>query len=120
MENKITIDGVEYVRANNQIAVNTEGLVYAVIRTYSAGCFAGYVKERKGKEATILNARRLWYWSGASTLSELAMKGVTNPDSCKFPCEVQELQLTEVIEVILATERAKKSIMSVPEWKQHD
>lgn len=47
---------------------------YSIIRTYSAGVFAGYIKTRKGKEAVITNARRLWYWSGAASLSELSLK----------------------------------------------
>ena len=91
---------------------------YWIIRTYSAGCFAGYIKNRKGKEGTVLKARRLWYWSGASSLSQLAMEGVKNPDNCKFPCEVDEIILTEIIEVIKATKEAKKSIDNVKIWKQ--
>ena len=58
---------------------------YSIIRTYSAGVFAGYIKSRKGKEAVITNARRIWYWSGAASLSELSLKGVKNPSQCKFP-----------------------------------
>jgi hypothetical protein len=113
----IKINDTEYVPKDEQkMAVNTEGLVYAIIRTYSAGCFAGYIKERNGKEGTILNARRLWYWSGAASLSELATEGVKKPNECKFPCEVLELILTEIIEVIHATEKAKKSIDNVKIW----
>ena len=116
---KTIINGVEYVpKSENQEAEKLDGMVYSIIRTYSAGCFAGYVKERNGKEGIILKARRLYYWSGASTLSQLAMEGVKNPGDCKFPCEVNELQLTEIIEVIPATEEAKKSINEVSIWKQ--
>jgi len=120
MEQKtIKIDGVEYVRKDDkQMAQSTDELTYAIIRTYSAGCFAGYIKKRVGKEGTILNARRLWYWSGASSLSQLAMEGVKEPSNCKFPCEVKELILTEIIEVIPATKEAQESINSVPIWKQ--
>jgi len=118
--NTIKIDNVEYVRKGEEkvMADKLDGLTYAIIRTYSAGCFAGYVKERNGKEGTILKARRLWYWSGAASLSQLAMEGVKEPDECKFPCEVEELQLTEIIEVIPATYDAKKSINEVKIWKQ--
>ena len=115
----IIVDGVEYVeKGKHQKAEDLNGMTYAIIRTYSAGCFAGYVKERDGKEGVIVNARRLYYWSGASTLSQLAMEGVKNPEDCKFPCEVPELQLTEIIEVIPATEEAKKSINKVKVWEQ--
>lgn len=92
---------------------------YCIVRTYSAGVFAGILKSRYGKEATLTDSRRIWYWDGASSLSELAMKGTTKPQKCKFPCPVDEVLLTEVIEIIPCTELAEMSIREVPEWKQH-
>ena len=50
-------------------------LKYVIVRTYSAGVFAGNLKSRDGKEVTLTNARRLWYWSGAASLSQLAVAG---------------------------------------------
>ena len=115
----ITINGEEYIRkstANAMKLCDNEGLPYCIVRTYSAGVFAGYLKDRNGKDGTIINARRLWYWDGAASLSELAMKGVSKPKNCKFPCEVPTVFVTEIIEVIPATEAARKSIAEVPEW----
>lgn len=89
-----------------------------VVRTYSAGVFFGLLAERDGKEAIVRNARRLWYWDGASSLSQLANEGVKKPQNCKFPAPVSEVLLTEVIEIIPATEAAIESIAAVPEWKQ--
>jgi len=91
---------------------------YCIVRTYSAGVFAGSVKSRKGKEVVLKNARRIWYWKGAASLSQLATDGTSEPSSCKFPCPVAEVLLTEVIEIIPITLAAKKSIEMVPEWKQ--
>jgi len=90
---------------------------YVIVRTYSAGVFAGYLEKREGKEVTLSSARRLWYWEGAASLSQLAMEGVKRPNSCKFPCEVDEVLLTEAIEIINATEEAKKSIAGVKVWE---
>ncbi len=89
---------------------------YVIVRTYSAGAWAGWLQTRKGKEVTLTKARRLWYWAGAASLSELAMHGVSKPLECKFPCEVDEVSLTEAIEVIPATPEAIKSISEVPVW----
>lgn len=121
------INGEEWVKKptvsqglEHEMSVNLDGLPYCIVRTYSAGVFAGYVHERVGKEVTLLEARRLWYWDGAASLSELAMHGVAKPENCKFPCTVTEVQLTEVIEVIPATVKARESIESVPEWKMRD
>lgn len=89
---------------------------YVIVRTYSAGVFAGNIKSRDGKEVILTEARRLWYWKGAASLSQLATEGVKCPKECKFPCEVAEITLTEAIEIITATEAAKASIASVPVW----
>jgi hypothetical protein len=115
----IKIDNVEYVRKDEYTpAQSLDGLKYVVVRTYSAGCFAGYLKEMNGKELTLLNARRLWYWDGAASLSQLAEEGVSKPNNCKFPQEMTELKLTEAIEVINASEKARLSIASVKVWKE--
>jgi hypothetical protein len=92
---------------------------YCMVRTYSAGVFAGTVKSRNGREVLLADARRIWYWSGAATLSELATKGTSNPDQCKFPAPVPEVLLTEVIEIIPISEVAAISIAEVPEWTMH-
>lgn len=89
---------------------------YCMVRTYSAGVFAGTIKSREGKEVVLTNARRIWYWDGAASLSELATKGTSKPQNCKFPCAVDEVLLTEVIEIIPITEIAAKNIAEVPEW----
>jgi len=87
-----------------------------VVRTYSAGVFIGLVKSRDGKEVILENARRLWYWDGAASLSQLANEGVSKPNNCKFPAPVPEILLTEAIEIIPATEAAVESIAAVKEW----
>ena len=115
----IVIDGVEYT-PKNQNAEKLDGMDYVCIRSYSSGCHCGYLKEQSedGRKVTLLNARRLWYWSGASSLSQLAMEGVKNPNDCKFPCEVNKIQVMEVCEIIQMTEKARNSIRGVLEWKQ--
>jgi len=89
-----------------------------IVRTYSAGVFLGTVKERSGKEVLLTNARRIWYWEGAASLSQLANEGTSKPGNCKFPAPVSEILLTEAIELIPATEAAIASIASVKEWKK--
>lgn len=90
---------------------------YVIVRTYSAGVFAGYLKSRKGKEVVLNNARRLWYWTGAASLSQLAVDGTKSPDTCKFPIQVSEVTLIEAIEILAVTEIARKSIEAVKVWQ---
>jgi hypothetical protein len=115
MKNEIEINGETYIKKE---ALNS--LIYVIVRTYSAGCFAGYLDSygQSGTEINLINARRLWYWDGASSLSQLAMEGVSRPENCKFPCEVEKIKLMGVIEVINATEKARKCIAEVPIWHQ--
>lgn len=110
MSESIEINGVKYFKRDNQ------GMKYVIVRTYSAGVFAGFLKSRDGREVVLLDARRLWSWEGAASLSELAMKGTSNPDECKFPCTVDRVELLEVIEILDCSEKAKKSIDGVKEW----
>jgi len=92
---------------------------FVLVRTYSAGVFAGFLAKRKGKEAELENARRIWYWDGAASLSQLAVDGTSKPENCKFPVAVPGVTvLTEVIEVIPVTAKAKKSIDAVPVWSK--
>jgi len=89
---------------------------YVIVRTYSAGVFAGELESRNGREVVLRNARRIWRWAGAASLSQLAMEGTSNPGECMFPCEVDRVELLEAIEILDVTEKARKSIADVPVW----
>lgn len=91
---------------------------YVIVRTYSAGVFAGELESRNGQEVILNNARRIWYWSGAASLSQLAMEGTSKPKECKFPCEVSQVILLQAIEILNVTDKAKESIKGVPVWNQ--
>lgn len=90
---------------------------YYIIRADRAGVFAGNIKERNGSEVTLTNARRLWYWAGAATLSQMAMEGVKRSEECKFTMPVDEITILGVIEIIPCSSAAEKSIKEVEEWK---
>lgn len=91
---------------------------YCMVRTNSAGVFAGIVKSRDGEEVVLTDARRIWYWKGAASLSQLATDGTSQPKQCKFPCPVAEVLLLGVIEVIPITDKARDSIAKVPVWQE--
>ena len=91
---------------------------YVIVRTYSAGVFAGELESRKGQEVVLRNARRIWYWSGAASLSQLATDGTKDPSNCKFPCTVDRVELLQAIEILDVTEAAKKSIQGVAIWQK--
>ena len=117
----ISVNGVEYIPKSqivNKMEPTLEGKKYVIVRTQSAGVFAGYLDSRTGQEVVLLKARRLWYWDGAASLSQLAIDGVSKPKSCKFPEEVSKVELLQAIEILDVTDGAKKSIAGVPIWKK--
>ena len=98
--------------------IKEEKQKYVIVRTYSAGVFAGIFVSRKDRKVVLIDARRLWYWQGAASLSQLAMEGTSKPEGCKFPIAVDRVELLEVIEILDTTEKAEASIRGVKVWQQ--
>ncbi len=116
----LSVNGVEYVRKADikQTAEKLDGMEYVIVRSYSAGVHAGFLKKREGQEVELINSRRIWYWDGAASLSQLSVDGTKNPDNCKFPCEIPRITLTQAVEIIPCTEAAKLSIQGVAVWEK--
>lgn len=91
---------------------------YYIIRADRAGVFFGHIKERRGSEVYMTDVRRLWYWEGACSLSQLAVEGTKKPGECKFTVTVPEMTILGVIEIIPCAAEAAKSILAVKEWKK--
>lgn len=100
------------------MAKELKGMPYVIIRTYSAGVHAGYLEKRDNKEVLLRKSRRIWYWDGAASLSQMAVDGVSKPKDCKFTVEIDKIELTETIEVLYCTEKARLNIQGVPVWKE--
>jgi hypothetical protein len=92
-----------------------------MVRSYGAGVFFGEIVSRKaeanGVNVEMKNARRVWFWKGAATLSQLAVDGTSVPTECKFPCVVASQKINNVIEEIEMTDKAVASLNGVPVWK---
>lgn len=118
---EIIIDGIKYIPETELNKYNKaeeyKGMKYCIVRTYSAGVFAGYVENREGQEVIIRKARRIWYWDGANSLSQLAKDGTCKPENCKFAVEVDKIEVMQAIEIIECTKTAQESIEGVKEWK---
>ncbi len=119
MENEIVINGKTYV-LKNQMASNEDKPI-VMIRTYSAGVHYGILEKKEstlaGIEVTITNCRRVWQWSGAASISQLAVDGTSKPDKCKFPCSVPGNTLI-AIEIIPMSEKAVESLNNVKVWQE--
>ena len=81
---------------------------YVVVRTYSAGVHTGVLASKKGKLVTLIDSRRIWSWTEANTCSEIANHGVGS--TSKVAEVIQEIDLTEAIEVIRCTAKAEANL----------
>lgn len=92
-----------------------------IIRSDRAGVFYGEIESKTpcGDKLMVemINCRRIWYWEGAASLSQLAVDGVSIPDKCKFTVSVDSMTILGIVEIIPCTDKAIESIESVPEWK---
>ena len=90
-----------------------------IIRADRAGVFYGTIIRKDGDEVELRNCRRIWYWDGAASLSEIAVSGVKHETS-KITVTVESIVILGVIEIITCTEEAIKNIESAPVWKIHE
>ena len=90
---------------------------YVIVRGDRSGVFAGVLESHDGRTVALKDCRRLWYWAGAASISQIAKSGVKSPRSCKFTVTVDNIVILDAIEIIPATAEAEVSIKAVPEWK---
>lgn len=79
---------------------------HAVIRTKYAGVHIGTVQSHNGTDIVLTDARRIWHWKGAFTLSAVATHGLDSKES-KLSVVVPEIGLPESIEIIPTSEIAR-------------
>lgn len=123
MEKEITINGQEYIlKSEIETPKNKGGLKAVLVRSYAAGIHFGYLLKEEftqsGKVVTLVNTRRVWYWDGAASISQMALTGVTKPENCKFSVEIAENEIVNVIETLPLTKKALNNLYGVKVWEQ--
>ncbi len=76
---------------------------FVLVRTYSAGVHFGTLVDRDKTEVLLENAKRIWSWEGAFSLSEIAKTGL-NLEKSKISVSVEKIILTEATEVIVISD----------------
>lgn len=94
---------------------------YVIVRCTKAGVHAGYLEKQTSTHLVLTDSRRIWYWNGAASLSEIAVYGL-NPAksaSSKICCKVRRNQLSQddVCEVIACEPAGQASIDGAPVWR---
>lgn len=122
---ELVINGTTYVpKGSESVALakpNIKGLEYCIIRTYSAGVWAGWIDTKKISLCQeVFEARRLWRFWSEFTLSALAKEGMKKgkEKENKYAMPVERVILTQIIEVIPCTEKAMKQIQEHPNYAE--
>lgn len=90
---------------------------YVIVRGDRSGVFAGTLVAHEGQTVTLKDCRRLWYWDGAASISQIAKEGVNRPHNCKFTVTVESIVILDAIEIIPTTAIAEANVKAVREWK---
>lgn len=92
-----------------------------IVRCRDAGCHVGVLLHEEGRRVVLdAGARRIWRWTGAATLSELAGSGTSNPRGCKWPAGSQDpVVLLDACEIIIVSPQAAATHNQVPVWTSH-
>lgn len=91
---------------------------YYIVRCDRAGVFFGKIKERNGTDVVMTEVRKIWFWSGAAAVEQLAMNGPKNPSQCKITVEVPEMTVIDPVQIIPCTQTAKETIQRIAAWKR--
>lgn len=83
-----------------------------IIRTYSAGVWAGTLSEKSKDEVILKNARRMWQWHSEKSisLSAVAVHGI-NQSKSKIAPPVNEVWLMPIEILPFCNVQAEKSVM---------
>lgn len=90
---------------------------FVIVRGDRSGVFAGVLESEEGQKVVLKDCRRLWYWDGAASISQIAKEGVKKPQGCKFTVTVEQIAILDAIEIIPTTAAAEANIKAVKEWK---
>ena len=90
---------------------------YVIVRCHDAGVHCGEYISHSGREVHLANARRIWYWKGAASLSEIAVHGCNSPTECKISLPVDSITLLEACEIIHCLPEGEKFCREVVAWK---
>ena len=90
---------------------------YVIVRCRNAGVHAGELVSRSGTEVRLANSRRIWYWRGAASLSELAVYGAKDREACKFGVTLPAIDVLDACEIIACQPEGERMIREQAEWR---
>lgn len=116
---ELEINGIKYIRKDcQQTTASVDGLTAVIVSAGQGGIHFGFLENREGQEVTLLNARRIKYWNGAASITELAARGTSKPTECQFSTSVNRIILPLAVEILEISTKALQILQSVPVWSK--
>jgi len=97
--------------------MNTELIGKKIIaRIERAGVFHGTLDYIDNEIIRLKDARRIYYWNGALSVTDIAANGITG-GKVTIPVTTVEFMSGKIIELNECSEEASKSIEAIKPWK---
>jgi hypothetical protein len=97
--------------------MNTELLGKKIIaRIDRAGVFHGTLDHIDNDIMRLKDARRIYYWNGALSVTDMAANGITG-GKVTVPVTTVEFMSDKIVELNECSEEASKSIEAIKPWK---
>ena len=87
-----------------------------IARIERSGVFHGTLDHIDNDIMRLKNARRIYYWNGALSVTDMAAKGITG-GKVTIPVSTVEFMSDKVVELNECSDDATKSIETIKPWK---
>lgn len=84
-----------------------------LVRSYDAGVYFGTLTNVEGETCRLENVRNIWRWTGANTLSDVALYGIRGD---RVTPVVSSMVLNRVCQILPLSDKAITNLESQPVW----
>ena len=86
-----------------------------IARMYRAGVFMGILAHIDSDIVRLTNVRRIYYWQGALSVTDMASNGIKGGKVTK-PCDVVEFNRSALVEINKCSDKAAECITAIKPW----
>lgn len=86
-----------------------------IARIERAGVFMGILTHIDSDIVRLTNVRRIYYWEGALSVTDMASNGIKSGKVSK-PCELVEFNRTALVEINKCSDKAAECITAIKPW----
>ncbi len=87
-----------------------------IIRSYESGVHYGTLQSVHDNTVTLTNSRRIHYWDGANSLTDIALGGIQNKVESRVTASLDSIIVKNVNEIIPCTALAIDCLDNFPIW----